>query len=1062
MFLASATPFLFGAALLCAAGQPVEPTGAVGLSDPTLSPDGSTVVFVHRGDLWQVPVSRGRAQRLTTHVARETRPLFSPDGRWLAFSSNRWGNDDVFVMSAMGGEARRLTYHEVDEAVVDWDPSSESVLFAASRSPRESRIWIVSIDGGESRLRTRYAAHDASLSPDGTALICTAGSSRWWRWDYSGSAAARLILERAGSGPRVVLRSLFNDRWPVWTPDGASCIWASARSGGVPNLFRARLDGGGEVEQLTAEPAPGVAFPSVDGDCRFAVFERSGRLYRADLDGSRKVVPIPIDVVSDAKRNQIERVVTSSIEGAWDVDPAGKRVVASIRGELFLADVENEEGRHPRRLTHYAGRDDAARFAPNGEEIVFVSDRGGQADLWLLQVGEERQPGQAGIARRLTAGSADVHDPHWSADGELVLYRLGLNDYWVVSCQGGEPGLVIEGPQVYTPQWSPLGNWIAFERHNAGQMGDIWVVDIDSGETWNVTPDPAHDQSPRWSPDGRRLLFESDRDGSWDLFLLTMTEETEEENAASAKEGEGAERDSEEKKLTPHSPEAVAILEETRRFLRRGRFEPEKVASTAGDDHGAVFSPSGDEILFSSNAMGGWDLWRGALDGGKPKRLTQDGAEAFGIRWLQKERIFYRSGERIRSAHPDLTDMKVIDLEVRLNLDRRARDRAVFAEAWRALRESFYDPALHGADWDAVQERYSARLEGVWDREDLQRLISEMLGELHASHLGIWGGGPPNQIHLGYLGASLQSVDRDSHRAWRIEEIVANGPLDPIRPAAGESRPSVGDFIVIWNGRRPPAGALLDTLLLDQAGQKVDLGIARGKWKKGPDGHLCVELVGRGREAELRYDQWVETRRARVDSLGGGRIGYIHLQAMNSKNLRRFRQALMGDVYDRDALIIDVRNNGGGNIHEQLLRELDRLPYALAHPRGGRRSVQPANWRRRPAALLINERSGSDAEIFPEAFRTLGLGPLIGVTTAGAVIGTGGTRLLDGSWLRLPTVGWYTLDGRNMENSGVDPDLYVELTPADEVTRRDPQLDRAIEVLLEQVEHVDPGQESID
>ncbi|MAE69578.1 MAG: hypothetical protein CME06_03810 [Gemmatimonadetes bacterium] len=1013
--------------------------GTIGLTDPALSPDGETLAFVYLGDLWTVHSGGGDAYRLTTHVASESDPRFSPDGSMIAFTSDRWGNGDIYVMPASGGPARRITFHETNERTRCWSADGARVLFSAARGTRRTQIWSAPALGGDPRRITKYVATDAAISRDGGGMLATTGSSRWWRWGYRGSASAGIVLDRTGEEPRELLRSDYHDRWPNWLPGGREFLYVSAREGGVPNLFRCAVDAT-EPVRITNEPPPGVSFPALDAIGRRAVFVREGRLHSVDLVGQGEATPLVIHALSDDKETPIDRIETKSVDGGWDVDSGAEHLVASFKGELFAGKTSPGDDDYPQRLSHNAGRDDAPRFSPDGERIAFISDRGGGRDLWVIDAGGE------GEAVRLTDDPEEDGAPQWSADGEEILFERGRGDLYIVPDAGGKARKIASGPQLHTPHRSPLGDWIVFERHNAADVGDICVIEIESGEEWTISSHPAHDQMPRWSPDGRKLLFESDRDGSWDIFVLTLAQPDkgdpdDEDEEDGSEEGKG-ERDDE-------TTEDGAILEEVRRFLERGRFEPEKIPSTAGNDHDAAWSPDAKSVIFRSRVMGSWDLWKSDLEGGAPTQITQDGADETGARWIADDKIAYRANGRIYTGPATGASRVAVELEARFSIDRRRLHAAVFDEAWRALREQFYDPALHGADWSAVGDRYRDRLEGVWDRADLHRLISEMLGELNASHLGIWGGGPRNRIEMGHVGAELEPVDGD-FRAWKIVSIVPKGPFDPVRLEVGEERPRVGDHIVRWDGVHQPVGALLDTLLVDRADRPIPIGLA-GRARRKVQKQFTLRPLPWSEMQRLLYEDRIEGRQERVREASDGRVAYIHLSAMDQRNLRRFRQTLLGEAYEAEALIIDVRDNGGGHIHEQLLQALDRGPYALRHPRGGERSLQPANWRRRPAAVLINQRSGSDAEIFPEAFRALGLGPLVGVPTSGSVIGTGGMRLLDGSWLRLPTVGWYTLDGQNLENRGVSPDVYVGLSPADETAGRDPQLARAIELMKKEI-----------
>lgn len=1056
------------------------PGEAFALHDLAVSPDGSTLCVGYRGDLWLVPRAGGIAQRLTDHIGQDAAPAWSRDGRWIAFSSRRDGNFDVFLVPAEGGPATQLTFHAVDEMATGFTPDGRRVLFVSARDDRFSELWAIGVEGGIPERLTKDRVSDGRLSPDGATLAYTRGSSAAWRQGYRGSADAEIWLmpvgaalaARSGSStaapvasgsPVRLTRNDAHDRWPQWAPDGKALIYVSERSG-VANLVRqpiAAAAAEAEVEPLTHFAAPGVEFPSLSSDGRVLAFIRGGFVWTMDPAVGSHPVRVPVMARSDDKVSSRERLAVE--EGASDLvlAPDGKRVAFVLHGDLFSHPTEpDDEGEErTRRHTESPARDHLPAFGPGPEEIVFVSDQEGKQDLWIADLTQEGDL----HPRRLAETPEEEFDPRVSPDGKWIAYTAGHEDLMVRPAAGGPARLLVKGPQNYTFRWSPDSGWIAYERHDASDMGDIFVVSVtgdklgkngsgkssgkgkdSAAKPINLTKDPAHDQMPFWSPDGMTLGYESDRDGDWDLWYVSLVDEEVRKARKQARDRKEEERgkkgDGKEDEDEAAKPPVEPILIDPDRD-----YEPRHLVDLGGEQAEAVFSPDSDRLFFISNTLGSWDIWIAEDDGKNPERLTDNDARESAIAWFSDgKKLVYLSEGRIQTLDPDGGDPVPLEFAARMTVDHQAERLEAFDEAWRLIRHHFYDEKLHGVDWPSIHDRYRPYVEHAATREELHAGIRRMLGELRASHLGISGPDEPGAVETAYLGIELETVSENGKLHLRVSDVLPKGPADQ-----DDARVEEGEILVAIDGKSVNGGASVDPLLDGKVGEKVRLTLAKRPGGKGRE--VKVKAVNRDDFLDRVYERWVEERKQMVAELSGGRVGYIHVRNMDQESLRKFRQSIIADVFEREALVLDVRDNGGGNIHEALLEVLEGKLFIASQARGGERRLAPAMGWYRPLVLLINEYSGSDAEIFPHGFKTLHLGKVIGVPTYGGVIGTGETKLIDGSTLRLPRIGWYSIEGKNLENWGIEPDILVEQEPADRARGKDTQLERAVGEVMSQI-----------
>ncbi|MFQ6093684.1 MAG: S41 family peptidase, partial [bacterium] len=644
---------------------------------------------------------------------------------------------------------------------------------------------------------------------------------------------------------------------------------------------------------------------------------------------------------------------------------------------------------------------------------------------------------------RLPDSEEEDYAPRFSPDGKKIGFVRGNGELWTMNRDGSGQKRILEGWAEPTYAWSPDSRWIAFSRVDEEFNEDVFIMPADGGQPVNITRHPDNDFRPVWSDDGRKLGFVSRRLGDtrdvWFVFLQRKDDEkTPEEWEEEEEEGREEKKDEEEEEKV----EVKIDFEDIHKRLRR-------VTSLPGEEGRLAISPDGKTFAFSSNTEGKNDLWVVQWDGEELKQLTQDGANPSFITWdVEGEKIYYmKSGGTFHSISKQGSDSKGYPFSARLLIDHQAERLQMFDEAWRILNDSFYDPHFHGADWDDMKKKYRPLAAQVQSQNDFYDVVRLMLGELNASHLGIYGPSPDEAVKTGMLGLTYD--ESYTGVGLRIETVLPYGPCDQ-----EESRLQPGEIIMAVNGTSLEENRNLYELLVDKVDEKVQLEV---KSKDGKKRTVVVRPIDYGEYMSKEYDRWVREKQDWVEKESKGKIGYLHIRGMGVPSLERFEMELYAVAHGKEGLIIDVRNNGGGWTTDYLLAILSPKPHAITVPRGGGEGYpqgrRPLYVWSKPMVAMCNQYSYSNAEIFSHAVKTLRRGKLVGMTTPGAVISTGGTTLIDGSWFRIPFRGWYVKGTMaNMEKVGAVPDIIVEERPGDVAEGIDRQLERAVEVLMEELE----------
>jgi tricorn protease len=1045
------------------------------------------IAFAYAGDVWVVPKSGGVAQRLSSPRGEESFPRFSPDGTKLAYSAAYDGNQEVYVIPAMGGEPVRVTYHPMADRVVDWYPDGRSLLVAtsmASGRQRYSQFFRVSATGGlPVRLSVPYGEFGA-ISPDGRTLAYMPMSQdfRTWKRYRGGWSADIWTFDLTTLASENVTRNPGNDAHPMW--HGRTMYFLSDRDPSQRNNIWAYELDSRRTRQVTRFTDFDITFPAIGPSD--IVFEAGGRLYLLDL-ATEQTREVGVSVVTDLAtlRPRPERV--NELIMSFAVSPSGQRALFEARGDVFS--VPQRFGPVINLTRNSGSAERTPTWSPDGRWVAYWSDRWGEYELTVRAgdgTGEERRVSSYGPGFR--------YRPHWSPDSRKVAFVDETMTIRIADVASGQTTRVdralywYQGAlQSFRPSWSADSRWLAYHRDLPNRRNAIFLHDTRTGRSQQVTSGFYNDYAPVFDPEGKYLYFYSDRtlrpvysdvDNTWvypnatNIVAVSLRRDVPSPLAPrnDVEAGDTATRRADTSQAAPRG-RPTRGQPATRRPAQppadtaAGERAPAPVEiDTAGFEQRLTVLPPVAGNFGELAAIAGKVLFRrlpvsGSTDTITPvvyydlkereeKTVIAD-ADQFEVTHDGK-RMLVRDARRYgiieikpdqRIQHP----LRVSEMEA--VVDPRAEWRQIFTDVWRFQRDFFYDPNLHGVDWNAMRERYGRLLQDAVTRWDVNFVIGEFISELNASHTYRGGGdleAPPSRP-IGLLGVdwSLEGG------AYRIARIVNGAPWDT-EVRSPLSRPGVnvgvGDYLLAVNGVPVDTSRAPWAAFAGLAGVSVELTVNDRPTMEGARRVVVETLTD---ETRLRHLEWIESNRRRVVEASGGRVGYIYVPSTGidgqTELLRQFAHQ-----FTREALIIDERFNSGGQIPDRFIELLNRPPLVYWGVRHGRDWQWPPFAHFGPKVMLINGWSGSGGDAFPNYFRESRLGPLIGLRTWGGLIGlTGSPPLVDGGSVTVPTFRQYSTRGEWFaEGHGVDPDIEVVDDPTEMARGRDPQLERAIQETL--------------
>ncbi len=1029
---------------------------------------GQNVVFTYAGDLYTVPLSGGRATRLTSHEGLEMFARFSPDGRWIAFSGEYAGTRQVYLVPAEGGEPRQLTYYPdagdltprggFDHLVMDWTPDGSKILVRASRTPwggRVGRYYLVDPNGGlEQPLEIPEGASGATFDPTGTQLAFNIKSREWRHWKrYRGGRKQDVwIYDLANSSSQRITEFAGTDNFPMWI--GSTIYFVSDRDDYEKLNIWAYDTETGSKTQVTHHTEYDVLWPS-RGEGGI-VYENGGYLYHLD-PATNQTRRVPVVVPGDRPHTTpYFRNVRRNIE-SFDISPSGKRVVFGARGELFTVPAEHGNTRNITGTP--AQRERAARWSPDGRWISYLSDATGSYELYVMAADGSGEP-----TLLTDAGDAWIFNPAWSPNSRWIAWGDNKNRLRAVDI---ETRRITEIDQTSTGSltdfsWSGDSRWIAYSKTGANTMSSVWLYSFESADATQVTGDMTSESSPVFDPKGRYLYFVSARDFNYGnrgfdsrIFAATLRatdphpfppRSDEEPGARPGGEGDG---------------EATGARAGARGAGRSGDAPQQIRIDLAGLGDRVVALPDlrpgsyrnlmgvAEGVLF----MSGGELQRYDVEARKAETIM-NGITAYAVTPDFKSLLYRRGNDYgIVPLRPgQRSDAGRLDLDgMELRIDPRVEWAQIFSDAWVIMRDWFYDPDMHGVDWAAKRARYEPLVPHLAHRADLDYLLAEMIAELNAGHAYV-NSSPemarPTRVDVGLLGADLEPAG-EYYQIARIfpGENWHNEFRSPLTEPGIAVRE--GDYLIAIDGEEVTTRENPYRFLVNKADRIVEITVNDRPDRRGARSYQIRPVAN---EYGLRYQAWIQRNAALVDSLSDGRIGYIHLPNTSIPGHRELFKGFRPQ-HRMEALILDDRYNGGGFIPEEMALTVGRPLLNFWSRRNLDLYSQPFVVHTGPKAVLINGQSSSGGDAFPYYFRQLGLGPLIGETTWGGLIGiSGNPGFVDGGSLSIPAFAFVDKDGEwAVEGEGVAPDIEVLDRPEEIAAGREPMIERAVEYLLQEL-----------
>lgn len=1056
---------------------------------PAISPDGNTIVFSYQGDLYKVDAQGGPANLLTLHEAHDYMPVWSHDGKKIAFSSNRHGNFDVYVMNASGGKAQRLTYHSAGDYPSDFTTDNSSVIFSSSRldaalnqqfpSGVLPELYQVPTKGGKIKQLLTTPAQDARYSKDGKMMVFhdRKGYENAFRKHHTSSVTRDIWSYDVATGAYKMLTSFEGeDRNPIFAADQKSIYYLSESSGDF-NVFKMDLANPANTTPVTTLENHPVRYLSASNNDKLC-FSYNGELYTMTPGSQAKKVAVEISV--DERFNEERTVPIKKDVTDMALSPNGKEVAYIVRGEVFVSSVK--EGT-TKRITQTPEQERTVDFSPDGRSILYAGERNGSWNLYQTSIDreEEKYFFTSTILKEETilASDKESFQPSYSPDGKEVAFLEERTALKVINLETKKVREIMpkeknysysDGDQYY--DWSPDGKWFLVnflpEKRWTDQVG---LVSADGGKIIDLTQSGYGGYAPTWMMDGKMMTWVSARDGmknhgSWggqlDVYAMFFTQDAYDKFTLSEEEYELL-KETEEDKKKEEGDKDKKKEETEKKDKDKDEIEPIKIELAEIEDRiskltihssnlsDAYVSKDGKYLYYLARFEKGYDLWKTDLRTRETKILTKLNSRSGGgiVADKKGKNLFILSGGKISKISTADGKRTSINVNGEMVLAETKEREYLFEHIWRQVEKKFYKVDLHDVKWDFYKKEYARFLPHINNNYDFAEMLSEMLGELNASHTGASyrGGSDPNGDRTACLGLFY---DNDhSGDGLKVAEVMDKGPV-----VKEGSKIKAGVIIEKIDGVAITASTNHYKMLNRKTNKNTLLALfdpASGeRWVE------TVKPISMGAEGELRYKRWVENCRNMVEKLSDGKVGYVHVRGMNDRSYRTVYDEVLGKNNDKESLIVDTRFNGGGWLHDDFATFLDGKNYITFMPRGQDLGNEPQFKWSKPSVVVMSESNYSDAHMFPYTYKALGIGKLIGMPVPGTGTAVWWERLQNGIVFGIPQVGMVDTDGDYLENKQLEPDIKVPNSP-DKVSKgKDQQLEAAVKELLKTISKPKP------
>ncbi|WP_298422529.1 S41 family peptidase [uncultured Kordia sp.] len=1013
---------------------------------PTLTPNAKHVIFSYEGDLWKVSSDGGEANRLTAMEGVETNPSVSPDGKWLAFTSNQYGNNDVYIMPLKGGKITQLTFHQSSDKVSSWNWDSKTINFTSSRSNSITN-YTISIDGGtpkrtfEHYFNTVHSVMEHPKTKDIYFNESDEGEYFAHRKRYKGDYNPDIKSYNKKTKKYTQHTTYRGKDFGTTIDKTGSLYFQSDRYNGEYNLYTLE---NGTPRRLT-DFSTSIMWPKVSANGEKIVFRKDYQLFVYDV--AKKITnKLNVDINNNSTIKKDQSYDVKGTITYFDVSPDGKKMAFVSRGKLFVSDIKGKFVKEIKSNSLEAVKE--VKWLKDNNSLLFSRSDKGYYNWFVTSANDKIK------TKQLTKSIHNNRQITFNADKTKGVYLRGRNEIYLMDLKTFKSELIVKdelwGFYNSNPCFSPDGNYVAYNAYRDFER-DIFIYNITSKKTINLTKTKVSERQPTWSSDGKYIYFSSQRtapnfpsggNGSSKVYQMALDVyekpfKIDKVNELFKEDDKKDTKDAKKKEKVTVSINEKGLMDRLTRISPRfGNQSNITVISEGSKTH----------VLYISNHdEGKRKLWKTTLEPFEKNKTVKLSDETInGYEFItvgKKHYILY--GGNINTVNLDANKLKAITINHRFNKSLFNEFDQMYYEAWAGMEENFYDENFHGENWQKLRDEYAAYLPYVSSRANLRLIFNDMLGELNTSHFGFRSFGKEENTYYGTW-TSATGIIFNTNNPFEIERIVSEGPTD-----IKSKNLKKGDKLVAVNGKRVDEKSNREHYFTNpKFNSEINLTFNRN----GKEFDVNVHSTSYWNIKSLLYDEWQDQNQAYVDEKTKNKVAYVHMKNMTGTELTKFYHDLVSEEAYKDGLILDLRYNTGGNVHDAVLNFLRQKQYLNWKYREGKLTSQSNfSYGNKPIVLLVNERSLSDAEMTAAGFKELKMGTIVGTETYRWIIFTSSKSLVDGSSYRLPTWGCYTLDGKDLETHGVAPDIYVGKNFKQRLENETPQLDKAIEVILKEL-----------